>query len=204
MDNEKTGTHHDPLGEVERLRTVALIGLVRVTADPGEAALQRAALEPICLKVLEEPTSRHMLIENRPALMDAIAGLEDGDELTVERLTALGPGRTSSYIVLARLFDRGIRVRILTGYASRAPLGDLVEYGSALDSSRAVAQRAAIHSGQQRARVRGTRIGRPSSMSEKLVETVRERRSQGESLRAIAAAVGVSRGTVANVLRMRQ
>lgn len=161
--------------------SVALIGLVRATAEPGETARQRAALEPICFEVCDEPASRRMLIENRPPLMDAIARLNDGDELTVERLTALGPGRVGSYVVLARLFDLGVPVRILNGYASRAPLDELVDYGRALDNSRAAARRAAIHCGQHADRT--AELDKRETCRDSARKTVSERVPAGDRCR---------------------
>ncbi|GEB94082.1 hypothetical protein GCM10009724_22060 [Microbacterium lacticum] len=60
---------------------MALIGLVRLGSDPGDARSQRGALEPICTRIFEETASRRRVITNRPGLLDALAVLGDEDVL---------------------------------------------------------------------------------------------------------------------------
>lgn len=182
---------------------MALVGLVRVRNDIADAARQHGLLNPLCGRVFEEPASRRSVIANRPELYDALTEMESGDELAVEQITSLGPDRVNAHIVLARLHDLGVPVRILTGYASGAPLHDTVEYGRALDRSRRLVRRLSIQEGQREARTRGALIGRPSVVDDETRSQILELRLRGESIRATATAIGVSRGTVAKVSEAR-
>ena len=58
---------------------MALIGLVRVSTDKQKTGRQRDALDPICLKVFEEKISGKLNTDDRPALLDALSYIRDGD-----------------------------------------------------------------------------------------------------------------------------
>ncbi|MDN5797373.1 MAG: recombinase family protein [Intrasporangium sp.] len=182
---------------------MALIGLVRVSCDTVDASRQHALLDPLCDDVFEERANRRLVIDNRPGLRAALEALGPNDALAIEHVGILGPKHATSHIVLARLHDRGVRLRILTGYASSAPLHETVEYGRALDCSRRLVRRLSIQEGHGEARTRGALIGRPSVVDDAARQHIMMRRARGESLRAIATAIGVSRGTVANVAEAR-
>lgn len=178
---------------------MALIGLVRVRNDTVDASRQHALLDPLCDVVFEERANRSLVIDNRPALRAALDAIRHNGALVIEHVSALGTKHATSHIVLARLHDRGVRLSILTGYASSAPLRETVEYGRGLDCSRRLLRRLSIQEGQRKARARGTLIGRPSVVDDETRSHILELRLRGESIRATATAVGVSAGTVANV-----
>ena len=97
---------------------MALIGLVRVGADPQDAKLQRQALEPICSLLFEETASRRRLIKNRPGLLAAVAEVGDGDALTVTRARSLSTSMVDGLETLLDLVDRGVTVKVLKGLAA--------------------------------------------------------------------------------------
>ncbi|MEV0404182.1 recombinase family protein [Actinoallomurus sp. NPDC050550] len=68
----------------------ALIGLVRVSTDKQNTRRQHDALDPICLKVFEEKISGKLNTHDRPALLDALSHIRDGDMLTVQEVDRLG------------------------------------------------------------------------------------------------------------------
>ncbi|MFG2248177.1 recombinase family protein [Spirillospora sp. NPDC048823] len=88
---------------------VALIGLVRVGTDKQKTQRQRSALDPICLKVFEEQANGKPAAEDRPALLDALSHIRDGDMLTVQEVDRLGRNLLEGLIVFNDLFQRGIR-----------------------------------------------------------------------------------------------
>ncbi|MFI9561050.1 recombinase family protein [Nonomuraea endophytica] len=92
---------------------MALIGLVRV--DKQNTQRQHAALDPICLKVVEEKISGKLATEDRPTLLTALSYIRDGDLLTVQEVDQLGRNLLEGLIVL---FQRGVGVKVLEGIAA--------------------------------------------------------------------------------------
>ena len=98
---------------------MALIGLVRVSTDKQQKTQrQHDALDPICWKVFEEKTSGKLSTDDRPALLDALSHIRDGDMLTVQEVDRLGRNLLEGLIVLNDLFQRGIGVKVLEGIAA--------------------------------------------------------------------------------------
>lgn len=95
-----------------------LIGLVRVTDDVEDVARQHAALDPICVRVFEEPASGKRLIRSRPELQAAVDQLSPGDMLVVTRLRRLATKYGDALEVLGGLFDLGVVVKVLEGTAA--------------------------------------------------------------------------------------
>jgi DNA invertase Pin-like site-specific DNA recombinase len=104
--------------------------------------------------------------------------------------------------VLNDLFEQGVAVKVLEGMAA----GDHTEGSLFLDHGRDIAElrrrllSQRIKAGLQAARERGDVSGRPAVVNDDRRAGILPRREQGESIRAIALAVGVSVGTVHNVL----
>ncbi|MBM9624832.1 recombinase family protein [Streptomyces zhihengii] len=99
---------------------MALVGLVRVSTDKQNTERQHDALDPICIKVFEEKVSGKLQAEERPALMDALEYIRDGDMLCVQEVDRLGRNLLEGLIVLNDLFERGIAVKVLEGIAAGA------------------------------------------------------------------------------------
>ncbi|WP_229699369.1 recombinase family protein [Nonomuraea glycinis] len=89
-------------GDERKAAALALIGLVRVSTDKQETQRQHDALDPICLKVFEEKTSGKLATDDRPALLDALSYIRDGDILTVHEVDRLGRNLLEGLIVLQR------------------------------------------------------------------------------------------------------
>ncbi|MEU0572448.1 recombinase family protein [Nonomuraea sp. NPDC005983] len=92
---------------------MAVIGLVRVGTDKQNTQRQHDALDPICLKVFEEKISGKLATDDRPALLDALSHIRDGDLLTVQKVDRLGRNLLEGLIVLTDLFQRGVGVNDL-------------------------------------------------------------------------------------------
>jgi DNA invertase Pin-like site-specific DNA recombinase len=177
---------------------VALIGLVRVSTDKQNTQRQHDALDPICLKVFEEKVSGKLNTDDRPALLDALSHIRDGDMLTVQEVDRLGRNLLEGLIVLNDLFQRGIAVKVLEGIAA----GEHAERSLVLDLALALAE------DRRRDIVRKTNNGldaarRPVVDDDKRA-AILARRRRGESIRTIAAGVKVSVGVVHKTLAASQ
>lgn len=179
-----------------------LVGLVRRSDDIARVERQYAALEPICERIFEEQDNRRLLIDGRPVLMAALDYLSPGDQLVVERAQCLGPDLTDGIRTLIELLDRGFAVSVLDGMVAddskdRESVLKLIRECTEADQEH---ERWKIRRGIQAAQERGVAHGRPRVIDEIKRERILVLREEGATLRAIAATVGVSVGTVHNVL----
>lgn len=181
---------------------MALIGLVRVSTDKQKTQRQHDALDPICWKVFEEKTSGKLSTDDRPALLDALSHIRDGDMLTVQEVDRLGRNLLEGLIVLNDLFQRGIGVKVLEGIAA----GEHTERSLILDLALALAEdrrRDIVRkttNGLEAARKRGRVGGRRPVVDDDKHAAILARRKRGESIRTIAAGVKVSVGVVHKTL----
>ncbi|MFD7161722.1 recombinase family protein [Kribbella sp. NPDC059898] len=181
---------------------MALVGLVRVSTKSQETARQHDVLDPICVKVFEEKVSGKLRAVDRPGLTAALNYLRDDDMLTVQDAKRLGRNLLEGLIVLNDLFQRGIAVKILEGIAA----GEHTERSLILDLALALAedQRRDIvrntKDGLEAARRRGRVGGRPTVVDDDRRRAILARRNEGESLRVIAAGVGVSLAVVHRIV----
>lgn len=181
---------------------MTLIGLVRVTGDTRDVTRQHHALDPICTRVFEETASRRRLIKNRPELLAALDYLGPDDVLVVMKASHLAQSMIDGLDVLNELFERGIAVKVLEGIAA----GDHNERSLILDAGRDIATDRrrnlswCIKAGLEAARDRGIVGGRPRVIDDDKRAVILSRSEQGEPIRSIAQSLGVSVGTVHNVL----
>jgi len=181
---------------------VALVGLVRVSTDKQETQRQRDALDPICVKVFEEKVSGALSVDQRPGMQAALHYLRPDDLLTVQEVDRLGRNLLEGLLVLTDLFGRGVGVKVLDGIA----VGEHTERSLVLDLALALAEdrRRDIvrktRNGLEAARKRGKVGGRPTVVDGDKRAAILARRVQEQSIREIAAGVGVSVGTVHRVL----
>jgi DNA invertase Pin-like site-specific DNA recombinase len=185
---------------------VALIGLVRVSTDKQKTQRQHNALGPICLKVFEEKISGKLSTQDRPALLDALSYIRDGDMLTVQEVDRLGRNLLEGLIVLNDLFQRGVAVKVLEGIAA----GEHTERSLILDLALALSEdrrRDIVRktkNGLDAARRRGRVGGRRPVVDDDKRAAILARRQRGESIRTIAAGVKVSVGVVHKTLAEAQ
>ncbi|AWT42540.1 MULTISPECIES: recombinase family protein [Streptomyces] len=175
---------------------MALVGLVRVSTDKQNTERQHDALDPICIKVFEEKVSGKLQAEERPALMDAIEYMRDGDMLCVQEVDRLGRNLLEGLIVLNDLFERGISVKVLEGIAA----GEHKERSLILDLALALAEdrRRDIvkktKDGLAAARKRGRVGGRRPVMTEALTIQAVALRQKGFTLRQIQPHLRIAEG----------
>jgi DNA invertase Pin-like site-specific DNA recombinase len=185
---------------------MALIGLVRVSTDKQNTQRQHDALDPICWKVFEEKISGKLNTDDRPALLEALSHIRDGDMLTVQEVDRLGRNLLEGLIVLNDLFQRGVAVKVLEGIAA----GEHTERSLILDLALALAEdrrRDIVRKtkdGLEAARRRGRIGGRRPVVDDDKRAAILARRQLGESIRTIAAGVKVSVGVVHKTLTQAQ
>lgn len=181
---------------------MALIGLVRVSTQKQETARQHDALDSLCERVFEEKVSGKLGVDDRPGLKEALNFMREGDMLTVQEVDRLGRNLLEGLIVLNELFERGIAVKVLEGIAA----GEHAERSLVLDLALALAEdrrrdiARKTKNGLDAAKKRGRVGGRPRVVDDDKRTVILARREKGESIRVIARVLGVSVGTVHNVL----
>ena len=183
-----------------------LVGYVRVsTADERQSTdLQRDALRAAGVDerhVYEDRASGGR--DDRPGLKACLEYLTAGDVLVVWRLDRLGRSLPHLVGIVAELRSRGVGLRSLsetidtttaTGELVFHLFASLARYERALVRGRVVA-------GQEAARRRDRRGGRPRRLDAERVGAARAMLHGGQSLSAAARILGVPRSTLADALR---
>lgn len=182
---------------------MALIGLVRVSTKGQDTQRQHDALDGICLKVFEEKVSGKLKAADRPGLLAALEHVRPGDFLTVQEIDRLGRNMLEGLLVLADLFERGIAVKVLDGIAAGEHREEslILHLAMALAEDRRKDIVRKTNDGLEAARRQGRVGGRPSVVDDAKRRVIIASRSTGESIRQIAAAVGISPAVVHRVLK---
>ncbi|MFJ7492193.1 recombinase family protein [Streptomyces sp. NPDC097727] len=180
--------------------TSHLIGYKRVSTNAQDARLQADALaEAGCSKVFEDKLSGRNT--DRPGLLSALDYLRGGDTLCVWKLDRLGRSTKDVLTIAEDLHSRGIALRILTGTlaGSYSPEGEgkffftmMVAFAE-LERDMIVER---TRAGLDAAKSQGRTGGRPTVITDDLLSVAKARKVKGESVSAIAKALGVSRATL--------
>lgn len=190
------GTNSEPYA-------LTLIGLVRITRDSRNIQEQHDAVDPMCARVFEEESSRRRLITNRPHPLVALDHLGTGDRLVVRRVGGLAQSVVDVWEVL---IEHGVAARVLEGSdtGDYDKLSDIRELAREITGIRRSALSDRIRGGLQATREGGVVGSRPRVVDDAMRATIIDRRYRGEPLRAIAESVGVSVGTVHNVIHSQR
>ncbi|MEO3853077.1 recombinase family protein [Streptomyces sp. B8F3] len=182
---------------------MALIGLVRVSTDKQKTERQHDALNAVgCIRIFEEKTSGKLAVDDRPGLAAALDYMRPDDMLCVQEVDRLGRSLLEGLIVLNDLFQRDIAVKVLEGIAT----GEHTERSLILDIALALSEdrrRDIVRktkNGLDSARARGRVGGRRPVVDDDKRAAILSRRANGQSMRTIAAGVGVSVGVVHKTL----
>jgi DNA invertase Pin-like site-specific DNA recombinase len=181
-----------------------LIGYKRVSTKAQDARLQADALSEVgCSKVFEDKLSGKNT--ERPGLTDALEYMRPGDTLCVWKLDRLGRSTKDVLTIAEKLHDRGIALRILTGTlaGNYSPTGE-GKFFFTMMAAFAELERDMIRertkAGLEAAKAQGRTGGRPTVITEDLLTVAKARQAKGESVTAIAKALGVSRATLYRAL----
>ena len=179
-----------------------LIGYARVSTGNQDAQLQRDALtEAGCSKIFEDTTSGKSKGAERDGLAKALEYMRGGDTLVVWKLDRLGRSTKDVLTIAEALHERGISLQILTGTlaGSYSPKGE-GKFFFTMMVAFAELERDIIlertHAGLAAAKAQGRTGGRPTVIDEDKLTIARARRAKGESVTAIAKALGISRATL--------
>ncbi|MGW4384373.1 recombinase family protein [Kitasatospora sp. NPDC004531] len=177
-----------------------LIGYARVSTDDQEAQLQHDALaEAGCTRIFTDKASGKNT--DRPELSAVLDYLRPGDTLCVWKLDRFARSLIDLVTMVDALSARGIRFKVLTGaLASIDPntpdgrlmlqvVGAMAEFERSLIKDR-------TRAGLDAAKAQGRTGGRPNVMDADKLAAARARKANGESVTAIAKALGVSRATL--------
>ncbi|MFB0626075.1 recombinase family protein [Streptomyces sp. AB3(2024)] len=181
-----------------------LIGYARVSTDDQEALLQHDALTLAgCARIFTDKASGKNT--DRPELTAALDYLRPGDTLCVWKLDRFARSLIDLVTLVDSLTVRGIGFKVLTGaLASIDPntpdgrlmlqvVGAMAEFERSLIKDR-------TRAGLDAARAQGRTGGRPAVMDADKLAAAKARRDKGESVTAIAKALGVSRATLYRAL----
>ncbi|MCX4781111.1 recombinase family protein [Streptomyces sp. NBC_01264] len=181
-----------------------LIGYARVSTDDQEAQLQHDALtEAGCARIFTDKASGKNT--DRPELTAALDYARPGDTLCVWKLDRFARSLIDLVTLVDSLAARGIGFKVLTGaLASIDPntpdgrlmlqvVGAMAEFERSLIKDR-------TRAGLDAARAQGRVGGRPAVMDADKLAAAKARKAKGESVTAIAKALGVSRATLYRAL----
>lgn len=175
------------------------VGYARVSASYPDAGLQeRALMEAGAQQVFTDASG-----PNWPQWRACRDSLRPGDTLLVWRLDRI-PGRQSAIIAAVHhLTEQGVQIKsvsepvIDTTTATGRTVVDVVATLAQLHGNRI---REETREGLARARAEGRVGGRPTVMTPSRTREAARMRAEGQSLDAIAAALGVGRSTVSRAL----
>jgi DNA invertase Pin-like site-specific DNA recombinase len=183
-----------------RGQAMAVIGYQRVSTNAQDAQLQNDALTAAgCSKIYEDKASGKNA--ERPGLLSALDYMREGDTLCVWKLDKLGRSTKDVLTIAEDLHSRGIALRILTGTlaGNYSPKGEgkffftmMVAFAE-LERDMIVER---TRAGLDAAKAQGRTGGRPSVITEDVLTVAKARKAKGESITAIAKALGVSRATL--------
>ncbi|MFJ5732405.1 recombinase family protein [Streptomyces paradoxus] len=180
--------------------TGQLIGYARVSTDDQEAHLQRNALTAAgCARIFEDKASGKNT--DRAELRAALDCARPGDTLCVWKLDRFARSLIDLVTMVDTLRERGIGFKVLTGALANIDpstadgrlmlqvVGAMAEFERSLIKER-------TRAGLDAAKAQGRTGGRPSVVDEDVLTVARARKAKGESVSAIAKALGISRATL--------
>lgn len=178
------------------------IGYARVSTDDQTLDLQLDALKRVgCRTIYQEHGSGK--IAARPQLEACLKALREGDTLLVWRLDRLGRNLADLIRIVTELENRKVGFASVTEKIdTSSSSGRLVfhVFASLAEFERNLIRERTL-AGLTAARARGRRGGRPASLSEKEIKTVRALLKTGElTVLEIADRFSVARSTIYNHL----
>lgn len=181
-----------------------LLGYARVSTADQTTAMQLDRL-------LAEGVHRERIyqdagvsgIKARPELAKALSLLGQGDTLVTYSFSRLGRSTLDLCQIAHRIESQGANLRSLTEQVDTStPSGRLYFHmlaALAQFERELLAER--TKAGLEATKRRGTRLGRPTSLSRDQLDHAREQVAQGKAVRELAGLLGVDRGTLYRRLR---
>lgn len=178
-------------------------GYGRVSTQDQTEAQQRAALEAAgCHEVVTETISSGK--KERPGLRRVMDQLEPGDTLVICKLDRWARSLQELLTMSAELEAKGVHLHVLDQQIdTSSPAGRLLfqTLGAVAEFERAMAIQRTRDSVAHRRATGGNLGGRPKAYTPQQQALGLKLRAEGQSIGAIAAALGLSRGTCHRMLQ---
>ena len=160
----------------------------------------------IVKEYVDEGLSGTLSRDKRPALN---AMIKDGyrkkfDTVICWDISRLGRSMKELIMFLSDMKDRGIGIcSVRQGFDTSTSMGEIMfQFVGILSSWEREMIRERTLAGLERAKSEGKTLGRKSVTNDTITAQIIELRNEKKSIREIASEVGVSRGTVSNVLKV--
>lgn len=181
---------------------MAVVGYARVSTGQQDHSAQVERLKKAgAEKIFTE--KRSGLDRERPELARCLEYVREGDTLAVTKLDRLARSTADLYRVVTDLTDRGVSFKVLdddavdtttrTGKLIMGVLALIAEFETAIRKERQM-------EGIAKAKAEGRTGGRPKRVTDEVRATVLRLRNEGESIRAVATRVGLSKATIQNIV----
>jgi DNA invertase Pin-like site-specific DNA recombinase len=186
---------------------MTIAAYIRVsTTDQNTDAQRELAVQAGATKIFEEKASARST-ECRPVLKECLNWLREGDLLVVPKVDRLARSMRDLLNILHRLEGEGVKVKFLDqpslstdtphGKLTLQILGAVGEFERALLRDRQA-------DGIAAAKKRGTHFGRPPKVTEEIREKIRAMKADGQPMKVIQDAVGLSRSACYKILQGRR
>ena len=181
---------------------MAIVGYARVSSLQQDHGSQVTRLTDAGAdKVFTE--KRSGLDGERPELARCIEYVREGDTLIVTKLDRLARSTADLYRIVTGLTGKGVAFKVLddgavdtttrTGKLVMGILALIAEFETEIRRERQM-------EGIAKAKAEGRTGGRPKRVTDEVRGTIVQLRAEGRSIRAIAAATGLSKATVQKVV----
>ena len=180
-----------------------VVGYARVSKRDQNPAAQEAELRAAGAVRVFVDRGESSRVAERPQWLACLDYLRTGDTLVVRRLDRIAGSETMAIQTINELHERGVNIKSLTEPdidtttpMGRALFGIVAVFAQLrVDTIRENTRRGLAH-----ARAEGRVGGRPTVMTPARVREAVRMRSDGQSLDAIAATLGVGRSSVSRAL----
>jgi DNA invertase Pin-like site-specific DNA recombinase len=178
------------------------IGYARVSTEAQDLTRQLKALKRAgCDPVFSDKASGKSMT-GRPALADALAELDEGDELVIAEWDRATRSMWDGLQIIKSVIDAKAAIKVLDrSYIDLAtPMGrGFMAMLSALAEDERLRIMKRTHEGRQVAREKGVKMGRKPVLTPHQRDEARRRLAAGATTRELAKSYSVSRSTIARL-----
>lgn len=182
-----------------------IVGYVRVSSQSQSVLRQLTEIE-LDKKFIDVITGS---TRDRPELIACMAYLREGDTLVVDSIDRLARNLQDLQDILNELLQKGVIVRFIkeglqfTSNNDHLSILMLQVMGAFAQFERSMI-RARQREGIEAAIQSGKKIGRPFKLTKKHKDEAKRRKDQGASIRSIAKAMNLSRGSIYKLLEEKE
>ena len=182
---------------------MALVGYARVSSVGQRLDVQLDKLKH-CDRIYQEKKSGSS--SKRPALKACLDYVREGDTLVITRLDRLARSTLHLCQIAAELERKGVNLQVLdqnidtgsaTGRLLFNMLGAIGQFETEIRAERQM-------DGIQKAKERGVHLGRKKILSEQQITELRQRREQGDLIKTLIKAYGLSKASIYRYLGSTQ